>query len=655
VTQDRSIAALAGAILAVCLSLQVASGPAPVAGEGPAAAPSPGIELMGDLPAGLSMERTLMRSASRPAVPDLVAALWTCPRCGSAQTLQRLLPQQPPLDQASDVAGLLARVGLGQGGVWPEPKAETCTVCRWSRGKGEAPAVGELIFFRYLPETGSDAVARAAVRDGRLGGVGWGRLDPAGNYDDYGKIAGAAAFAAVFGRPLAVREAWAELIGKTITTGETQLLRVGSGAFITCRRRGADAAEEARLTAALHLALVGSGLPDPERAAWVPLTDVSRVPDGAGLPGYRVWLSGQARQLEGGGFLAAAAVSREEWLRLIRRELPAGGAVLTEGGAGRPAGIRAGEFTAPVDIEQALARTVYTGLSPGEGLVQFVQPEALMVEKMRRAGDEARRVLGHYETRVADGAFLEVREPPVSGAAAGSGRQLARLNIAALAGAVDARQPGAMETALNGLIGLDPTSGRICPPSLDDLDDGRATDRWLAVKLRPRGYYREMGASVLTTEFRGLDAAWSIDSARFSRLLPAAHAPSGEEMARRFAAGVEKCSFHVGAAKGLMVENVEVRAALGVDIAGTLFHERLRRGLAVRLKVPQVGVEVCFWTPDTNVVFMSQRPLPERVREHLRGIHREMLSAAGLSAGHAIELEIREKLNAPAAGVFTGG
>ena len=222
-----------------------------LAGERPVALP--------DLPARLSALRTRMRAASRPATPDLIAVVWHCPRCKRANAARRLLPEQPPFDRLKDVAQLLARAGLGQGRGWSAPRAGTCRVCGLRPGPKFKLEAVELLFFRYFPETGCDAVARAPVRKLRLGKLTWGKLDVTGAYDPVGPVDDQEGFARAFGRVLSVREAWAEVTRKCIAKGRPQVLRAAPGYYLTCRRSSADADAEARLATELDLKLAKAG------------------------------------------------------------------------------------------------------------------------------------------------------------------------------------------------------------------------------------------------------------------------------------------------------------------------------------------------------------------------------------------------------------
>ena len=100
---------------------------------------------------------------------------------------------------------------------------------------------------------------------------------------------------------------------------------------------------------------------------------------------------------------------------------------------------------------------------------------------------------------------------------------------------------------------------------------------------------------------------------------------------------------------------IPVRIAVGRDIASALVHPRLRRGLATRLKLPQEGLELTFWAPTTNAVLLTRRPLVGRSRQGLRAAAAQLVRAGKLPPGHAIDLEIREKMTAKAAGIFTTG
>ncbi len=610
-------------------------------GEKPAVAP--------DLPAGLSAVRTRMRAASRPATPDLIAVVWRCPRCKRRNASRRLLPEQPPFDRLKDVERLLSKAGLGQGRGWAAPKAGPCWSCGLRPGAGFKPKPLEVIFFRYLSETGCHAVARAPAQKGRLGKLTWGKLDVSGAYDRVAPINDQAGFARAFGRVLSVREAWSDVARSCIAKNQPQVLRAAPGYFLTCRLRSADAETEARLATELNikLAKAGGGRAGARR---MPLTAVSGSALEKVIPTYRRWLPGQRRQLESGKYLAAAVVDPGEFWRMAARETARSGVQLDRPVTARDPEIVKGEYRVSLQAEGVLLKTVYAGLSFGEGLHHFFWPLAAKLVKVERVGRQARLALAAYETQVAAGNVLVIREKankPLSG------KELARVNLFALAGSVDPRFPRAVSRALGGLVGLDPASGRIRAPRADETRCACGQAAWLTKKLRPKGHFEKLGVKVLAAEWRGLTAVWSLDCREHARLLPARPAPDRKKIEARFEKDLEKTILTVLAARGLAGGGIQVRAAVGPDIASALIHPRLRRGLAVRLKAPQEGIELHFWAPTTNVVLVSQKPIAGRDRDEFRRGAKELIRAAGLAPGYDIELEMREKMTAKPAGVFT--
>ncbi|MHC4917186.1 MAG: hypothetical protein ACYTGB_17030, partial [Planctomycetota bacterium] len=241
-TQGKLLPLIAAALLA----------PGLLAGERP---PQDPVRIAEDLPADLSAQRVRMRADSRPATPDLLATVWRCPRCRQLNAAQRLIPEQPPFDTAADLLALMERAGLGRGGVWPPPAAAQCDICAVRFRKDFRLKPLEVIFFRYLPESGCDAVARAKVDKGRLTEVGWGVLEVAGGHRRVGRLADQRGFSAAFGRALSVRAAWSEIVRACIRKDEPQAVKVGPGYFLTCRPRSADAGKDGRLAAATAAAL----------------------------------------------------------------------------------------------------------------------------------------------------------------------------------------------------------------------------------------------------------------------------------------------------------------------------------------------------------------------------------------------------------------
>ncbi len=612
-----------------------------LAGERPTALP--------DLPAGLSPLRTQMRAASRPSTPDLIAVIWHCPRCKRANVARRLLPEQPPFDRLKDVAQLLARVGLGQGRGWSAPRAGRCRVCGLRPGPKFKLKPVEVLFFRYLPETGCDAVARAPAGKLRLGKLTWGRLDVTGAYDAVGRIEDQAGFARAFGRVLSVREAWAEVTRKCIAKGEPQVLRAAPGYYLTCRRRSADAEAEARLATDLNIKLAKAG-GAPAGARRFLLTAVTGSALEKVIPTYRRWLPGQSRQLESGKYAAAAVVDPGAFWRMAARETARSGVRFDRSPGGGDPQLLKGEYRASLRAEGVMLKTVHSGLCFGEGLHHFLWPLAAKLVKVELVGRQARRALAAYETQVAGGSVLVIREKARKPR---SGKLVARVNLSALAGGVDPRFPMAVSGALGGLLGLDPRTGLIRAPGAGDARCACGASAWLTRKLRPKGHYAKLGVEVLTSEWRGLDAAWSLDCREHARLLPARGAPDAKKLAARFEKDLEGAVFTVLAARGLRSGGIIVRAVVGSDIASALLHPRLRRGLAVRLKAPQQGLELHFWAPTSNIVLVSQKPVTGRDREELRRAAKDLVKAAGLGPGYDIDLEIREKMTAKPAGRFT--
>jgi len=597
------------------------------------------------LPAGLDDVRVRLRAGSRPATPDLVASVWRCPKCGALNSARRLLPEQPPFDKLADVREVLVRVGLGQGGSWPAPKAETCSACR--AAAPEKPEITAVFFFRYLPETGCDAVAGAPVRGGRAGAMAWGRLDVSGAYDQVGELADEEHFLAAFGRVLSVRESWAEAAGQSIAKRKPVVVKAAPGYFLTCRKAGTDRQDDERLAAELAVALArqeGAGGPEGRSLA---LT----AADAAGLekviPTYRQWLPGQWRQLAEGRYVAAAWVDPAALRRLLGRELARAGVTVED------RRLRLGEYSIALDLDAVLTKTVQAGLTLGEGLHQFVWPDAASLGTVERIGERARAMLAAYQTRVEGGSVLVIREQPAAGAPVGSGAEVARLNLLSLVGEVDPSRPGSVELALTGLLGLDPATAELRPPKAGDRICSCGQPAWLARKPRPKGYFQSLGAKVATVEWRGLDLAWSLDCPDHSRYLLAAGLPPEKELEQRYQQDLDKATFQVLAARGITVEKSQARVAIGPDIAAALADERLRRGLVQRLKGDLPGRDMLFWAPTSNVVLISPQPLEGQVRQEMRRAALEMAKGVGIAPGETLDLEIREKLTANPAGTFS--
>jgi hypothetical protein len=603
-----------------------------------------------ELPAGISARRTAMRAGTRPSTPDLIAVVWLCPRCRAANSADRFLPEQPPFDRLADIALLMTRVGLGKGGSWTPPRAGRCRSCGHRPAKDFKLQPVEALLLRYLPETGCDAVARGKVTRGRIGRLSWGKLNVAGDFDPAGVLAEDSQFVSAFGRVLAIRESWSKAVRACIRTGKPQITRAAPGYFLTCRKSSPDADSDERLKAALQLKLTAAGGKVSWR--WLTLTDVTGSPLEKVIPTYRRWLPGQSAQLEGGKYRAAAVVDPGTYWQMIQREIARSGVKLERPGGAPSPHLRAGDYRASLRAEGVLLKTVQAGLSFGEGQHQFVWPLVLQLNKMKAVGESARDALRGYETAVGGGKFLEVREKPAAGAAPGSGKLLTRLNVFALAASIDPRNRAAVPAALRGLIGLDLETGKLRPPSLEEERGADGSRAWLTRKLRPKGYFGKVGAAVLSEEWRGLDAAWSLDSVEHFRMLPLANAPAKTKLAKRYEKDLSRCIFMIRAAKGLNWEGLQIRVAIGSDIASALTHPRLRRSLARFVKIPYKGIETSFWAPTTNIVLITRQPVTGRKRENLRRVAATMVRRSGLSAGHAIDLEIRENLTAEPAGKF---
>jgi hypothetical protein len=602
---------------------------------GEAAAPT-----LDELPAGLSALRVRQRAASRPATPDLVTVMWRCAKCKGLNPARRLLPEQPPFDKLSDVRELLLRVGLGQGGGWPVPTAEFCGLCR--ADAPSKPDFAEVLLFRYLAETGCDAVARMPVTSGKAGDVVWGRLDVSGAYDPLGRLIAEEYFREAFGRVLSAREAWADVAGESIAKRSPVVMKAAPGYFLTCRRAGADGREDDRLAAELGMALDKLEGRTTFRGRSIRLGTAEDAELAKLIPTCREWLPGQWRQLAEGKYVAEAVVDASALRRLAERELAAGGRDL-----------RIGEYSASMDLDEVTARTVRAGLTLGEGLQQFVWPEARRLYGVSRIGERARALLYGQEVSVEAGTVLLIRRKPAPGSAPGSGAEIGRLNLAVLAGEIDPSAPGAVEGVLSGLLGLDTVTGEIRPPKASDTRCGCGQEAWLARKPRPRGYFKKLGANVAYVEWRGVELAWSLDCPTHSRYLPAADLPAEKGLEERYARDVEKATFQIVAAKGLVVEKSQARLALGPDISATMADPRLRRGLARRLKGDLPGKDMLFWAPTTNMVIVSPQPITGQVRVEMRRAALEMAREAGLAPGEDLDLEIRDKLTAEPAGTFS--
>jgi len=602
-----------------------------------------------DLPAELGPRRVRMRAGTRPATPDLLAAVWRCSRCKSDNAAERLLPEQPPFDQLRDVRLLLDRVVLGRGRSWKPPPLGRCRIC--GAPAGRSATIREVLLFRYLPATGGDAVARAAVHDGRAGALKWGRLDVTGDYDEVGTLETPGQFLKAFGRVLVLREAWSQTVRECIRKGEARALKTAPGYYVTCRKRSADADTDARFAAELNIRLAKAG-EQPTRMLRVALTDVTGSGLAKVIPTYRRWMPGQRAQLEGGTYSAAAYIRPRVFWALLDREIRHSGVRLVHPPEAAAPHLVAGDYRASMASEAVLLKTVHSGLAFGEGLHHFAWPLVLKLSKMQEVGRQARDALGAYETSVENGKFLAVREKPAPGAPAASGQLLARINVHALAGSVNPRRPNAVTFALRGLLGLDPASGLIRPPDLDTERGPDGTRCWLTRKLRPRGYFEKLGIEVLANEWRGLSAAWSLDCLEYSRFLPQKDPPSDQKLRKRFEKDLSRSTFWVPGAKGLNWEGIRVRAAIGPDIASALTHERLRRGLARHLKITRKGVDVVFWAPDTNVVLLTSRPVTGRSRTALKKALPDLLRSVKIQPGHEIDVEIRERLTAEPAGRF---
>ncbi len=600
------------------------------------------------LPAGLDAMRVRQRAATRPATPDLVASVWKCPRCGALNSAHRLLPEQPPFDRLADVREVLLRVGLGRGKGWAAPAPDgPCAHC--SAPAPAAPAFGEAILFRYFPETGCDAVARlgAGGEPGKEGDVLWGRLDVSGAYDAVGRLTTERLFGDAFGRVLSVREAWAEVAGESIAKSAPVVVKAGPGYFLTCRRVGADRSEDDRLAAELGV-LVGkaSGAGAARRQA-VRLTEADRSELGKSIPTYRQWLPGQWRQLAQGRFVAEAVMAPAGLRRLAERELAPLGLAVDDRMLSR------GEYRASFDMAEAERLAVQAGLSIGEGLHQFVWPQAARLRAIAEIGDRARAALRAYDASLTGGAVLDIREKPAQGGAPGSGAEVARLNLAALVGEVNLSAPGSVEWALSGLLGLDPATGRISPPKATDRRCSCGQEAWLARKPRPKDFFMHLGAQVATVEWRGLDLAWSLDCPDHARFLPAAGLPPEKELEARYARDVERAVFQVVAAKGVTIDKAQARLAIGPDISAAMADARLRRGLVRRLKADLPGRDMLFWAPTANIVVVSPAPIEGQARKELREGALELARKAGVPPGEDIDLEIRDRLSADPAGTFS--
>ncbi len=602
-----------------------------------------------DLPADLAPRRVRMRGGSRPATPDLLAALWHCPRCERANVAERLLPEQPPFDQLRDVRSLLERVALGRGGAWAPPGPGRCRTCGSSSGK--KVAYKQLFFFRYLPETGCDAVARVTVRRGKSGAVRWGKLDVAGDYDAAPDLETQTQFIATFGRVLVLREVWSNVVRACIRKGEAQALKVAPGYFVSCRKRSADPDTNSRFAAELNIKLAKLGA-KPTGMLRLALTESAGSPLAKVIPTYQRWMSGQRTQLEGGTYSAAAYVQPKAFWALLDREIRHTKVRLVHPAGASSPQLIAGDYRASIAAEAVLLKTVHSGLTYGEGLHHFAWPLVLQLSKMKQVGQRARDALGAYETSVSSGKFLTVREQPAAKAPPGSGKILARINVHALAGSVGLRDRASVALALRGLLGLDPKSGLIRPPDLEKERGPDGIRSWLTRKLRPKGHFKKLGIGVLTADWRGLSAAWSLDCLEYSRLLPSENPPSKQKLASRFKEDLVRSTFLVPSAKGLNWEGTEVRAAMGPDIASSMTHERLRRGLAQYLKIPQKGVEMTFWAPTTNIVLVSAQPITGQARADLKRSVTALLRSVKLQRGYEIDIEIRERLTAEPAGKF---
>jgi|GEM_PF-2235952 len=609
-----------------------------VAGEPAAATPE-------DLPAGLAAIRLRQRASSRPATPDLLAAVWKCPKCSALSPARRLLPEQPPFDRLAEVREMLLRVGLGQGGGWPAPAPGTCLTC--GAEPPAKPEFLEVILFRYLPETGCDAVARMPVAAGKAGEVSWARLDVSGAYDTVGVLVSQEHFLAAFGRVLSVRETWADAAGQSIAKRTPVVAKVGAGYFVCCRKTGADALEEDRLAAEMGILLGRQGSSDLRAARKIRLTASDDVGLARLIPTYRIWLPGQWRQLAEGRYLAEAVIDPAGLRRLAEREMAPIGVSVDD------MGLRSGDYGMPLDWGEVTVRTVHAGLSFGEGLRQFVWPEARRLQDAARIGDRIRALLSKLEVSVEPGLLLVVRAKPAAGSPAGSGAELARLSLAALAGEVDPAAPGAVEELLSGLLGFDPVTGELRPPKATDTRCSCGREAWLARKPKPAGYFDALKADVARVEWRGLDLAWSLDCPLHSRYLPATGKPPEKELEARYAKDVEAATFQIVAAKGVALDKVQARLAAGPGLAAVMPDARLRRGLVRRLKADLPGRDVLFWAPTTNIVVVSQQMIPAPARSEFRRALLEMARDAGLAPGDDLDLEIRDRLEAEPAGNFS--